>query len=106
MNEATTPTNKLSFSWSALKCLVMGLFGKNQNNQAYPKKPQPCPHCGVETVRGWTEQDEALGERYFIQHGKPHCFAGSEKLEIFPLTDREIECFRYWTRNAANNSAA
>jgi len=61
-----------------------------------PDGPQPCPHCGVRLVRAWAE---GVGEqeRFFVEHDKPICFAGSSRLEIFPLTQREVRAFRYWT---------
>ncbi len=68
------------------------------NGRGIPAGPQPCQHCGVKTVRGWVECF-GDGERFFVEHGDPVCFAGSKRLEIFPLTEVEIRAFRYWTAN-------
>lgn len=64
-----------------------------------PSGPQPCPHCGVQTVRAWAE-GSGDNERFFVEHGEPLCPAGGKRLEIFPFTNREIQAFRHWTPNA------
>jgi hypothetical protein len=78
--------------WSRIRAL----FGRKMQ---FPTHPQLCPHCGTEILRGWAE-GEGSTERFFVQHGAPICRSGAEKLEVFLLTEREIECFRYWTHNA------
>lgn len=69
-----------------------------------PSGPQPCPHCGVQTVRAWAE-GSGDNERFFVEHGDPLCPAGSKRLEIFPLTNREIHALRHWTHNAVLSGA-
>jgi len=99
------------FAWiriSNISDKIRGVFRVNPDGSApdvelrterlvpqYPDKPQPCPHCGVGTVRGWIEDD-----MFFIEHGEPLCRAGSKRLEVFPLTDHEIRVFHYWTLKA------
>lgn len=82
--------------------LVMWLGLKKPDFQ---NKPQPCPHCGVETVRGWVEGG-GDNERFYIEHGDPVCFAGSKRTEVFLLSRRDIECFRYWTHNEQSSGRA
>lgn len=67
-----------------------------KTKKTFPEKPQPCPHCGANSVRGWVEKT-GWDESFFIEHGDPLCFFGDKKMEAFPLTQREIDCFYYWT---------
>lgn len=64
-----------------------------------PDRPQPCQHCGVATEAAWVE-GSGENERFFIRHADPVCFAGSKRLEMFPLTEREVRALRLWAHNA------
>lgn len=70
-----------------------------------PSGPQPCPHCGVALEAAWVE-GSGDSERFFVRHADPVCFAGSKRLEIFPLTEREVRAFRFWTHNAELTGAS
>ena len=73
--------------------LVANAHAKKRAAQ-FPATPQPCPHCGVPIARAWVEFTGA--EQFFVEHGEPVCRFGSKCLEVFPLTQREIQAFRYW----------
>jgi hypothetical protein len=82
----------------------LGVLRRWWRGRGIPSGPQPCPHCGVQTVRAWAE-GSGEDERFYIEHGDPLCPAGSKRLEVVLFSELEVRAFRHWTPNVEVKAA-
>jgi len=83
-----------------IRRILKYLRSEKHKSSAYPTQPQPCPHCNVESPRGFVRTDEHGYDSFWVQHGSPTCFASPSHglMDVSVWTDHDEEVFRYWDK--------